>query len=150
MQSGLCVGHFADQSPRSNAYLPTCIQKQQTDTNAHSKTAFVRGAYGVKRNDTGAADLTVRFPAAAPYEGESREAGYNGLYMFHTAHSWVRGRCACVRTAAAAAAARLCFNLRRRRPAPSLRAAEEGGGVGRLHPRAARPPLPCRHDRGRL
>ncbi|GBF90605.1 hypothetical protein Rsub_03177 [Raphidocelis subcapitata] len=47
-------------------------------------------AYGVKRNMTGMADLTVRFPSVSAYEGESKEAGYNGLYMFHTAHSWVR------------------------------------------------------------
>lgn len=53
--------------------------------------------YGVKRNDTGMSDLTVRFPATEAYAGESREAGYNGLYMFHVANSWVRaGACACV------------------------------------------------------
>ncbi|KIZ02519.1 hypothetical protein MNEG_5438 [Monoraphidium neglectum] len=44
---------------------------------------------GVKRNITGMSDLTIRFPADAPYAGESKEAGYNGLYMFHTAHSWI-------------------------------------------------------------
>lgn len=36
-------------------------------------------------------DLTIRFPADVAYEGERKEAGYNGLYMFHTAHSWVSG-----------------------------------------------------------
>ncbi len=92
--------------------------------------------YGVKRNETGMADLTIRwaalrehktprkqklcpllhtaanhhrnrptncnqprptatnrprFPDTAAYAGENMEAGYNGLYMYHTAHSWVSG-----------------------------------------------------------
>ncbi|KAI8466265.1 MAG: hypothetical protein J3K34DRAFT_460951 [Monoraphidium minutum] len=46
--------------------------------------------YGVKRNETGMSDMTVRFPADAPFQGENREAGFNGLYMFHTGNSWIR------------------------------------------------------------
>lgn len=42
----------------------------------------------MKRNYTGAADLTIRFPVT-PWPGESREQGFNGLYFFHTANSWV-------------------------------------------------------------
>ncbi|KAF8072832.1 hypothetical protein HT031_000492 [Scenedesmus sp. PABB004] len=30
------------------------------------------------------------FPGAAPFAGEYKEAGHNGLYFYSTAHSWVR------------------------------------------------------------
>ncbi|WIA08908.1 hypothetical protein OEZ85_008326 [Tetradesmus obliquus] len=46
--------------------------------------------YGVKRNFTGVADMTIRFPAGAKFAGEGKELGYNGLYFYGTAHSWVR------------------------------------------------------------
>jgi hypothetical protein len=34
--------------------------------------------------------LSFRFPGDKPYGGENREVGYNAIYMWHVAHSWVR------------------------------------------------------------
>eukprot|EP00882_Tetradesmus_deserticola_P020278 GHRQ01021881.1.p1 GENE.GHRQ01021881.1~~GHRQ01021881.1.p1 ORF type:complete len:122 (-),score=37.41 GHRQ01021881.1:646-1011(-) len=36
------------------------------------------------------ATLPCRFPSTGKFAGEGREVGYNGLYFFGTAHSWVR------------------------------------------------------------
>lgn len=34
--------------------------------------------------------VLARFPAGAKFAGEGKELGYNGLYFYGTAHSWVR------------------------------------------------------------
>lgn len=37
-----------------------------------------------------AALLLGRFPGTNPYPGETKEYGYNGLYFYAAAHSWVK------------------------------------------------------------
>eukprot|EP00879_Flechtneria_rotunda_P032519 GHRR01035736.1.p1 GENE.GHRR01035736.1~~GHRR01035736.1.p1 ORF type:complete len:835 (+),score=148.35 GHRR01035736.1:180-2684(+) len=51
---------------------------------------FVNGGYGLKRNFTGLADLTIRFPGNQAYPGENKEVGYNGLYFYGTSNSWLK------------------------------------------------------------
>ncbi|KIY99225.1 hypothetical protein MNEG_8737, partial [Monoraphidium neglectum] len=50
---------------------------------------WANGCCGVRRNHTGLSDLTIRFPGDKPYGGENREVGYNAIYMWHVAHSWI-------------------------------------------------------------
>lgn len=38
----------------------------------------------------GCAGAVCRFPGSTMYAGEGKEVGYNGIYFYGTAHSWVK------------------------------------------------------------